>query len=72
MRLFVNDLIKKMQHADTWAKEDISWMLSAYNQEIGDHTFFKELIYRAHEAKIIEAVSPCVSIVVTPKIHLGS
>jgi len=52
----VDDLIKKMQHADTWAKEDISWILSAYNQEIGDHSFFKELIYRAHEAKIIEPV----------------
>lgn len=35
MRLFVEDLIKKMQYANTGVKEDISWILSVHNQEIG-------------------------------------
>jgi hypothetical protein len=53
----MKELIKKMKYADTWFKNDLGEVLAAYNPTIGDESFFKDLIYSAHEAGIIKPTS---------------
>lgn len=53
----MKELINKMRYADTWSKNDLSRILTLCNPTIGNEDFFRDLIYRAHEAKLIKPTS---------------
>ena len=53
----MKELINKMRYADTWSKNDLSKILAICNPTIGNEYFFRDLIYRAHEANLIKPIS---------------
>ena len=62
----INDLAWQMQHEDGWYKNDFAKVLAAYNKDIGDEFFFRELLYNAVAANKLTPVNSIINLSTPP------
>lgn len=54
----MNELIKQMRYADIWHRDDISLILAKNNPYVGDRVIFRDLVFRAQKAGILNSINP--------------